>query len=226
MSIRAEFTFDRAGQGLFYHGNINFSVNRKRRTFTMVYDCGTLSGKKNLSNLVDRYHEHMENNSRIGLLAISHFDYDHVSHIPELLSRCRVDAVMLPHIAEELRLVLLAKSIFDSRGGGDGDEINQQEGLNENLVFLFQNPVEYFTERANHIIEIHGDNDDFNDNYSEDKPYEEFKPHENDKDNLEPLSLQYIGGGGQVRHEEKQLLQRCDRYCGSPVFRVETNKNS
>jgi len=54
MGVYAEFGFDRAGQGLFYHG---------------------------------------------------HFDFDHVSQIPELFCKYKVDTVMLPHIAEELRVV-------------------------------------------------------------------------------------------------------------------------
>ena len=226
MDIHADFTFDCAGQGLFYHGKIYCD----NMSFTVVYDCGTSNGikgaKQNLSDLVDRYHRsESKSNQHIGLLAISHFDFDHVSHIPELLRNCKVDTVILPHIADELRLVFLAKAIFDAHGE-DSSEFTEQQGLNGVIVELFRNPVRYFTEMgATQIVGIQGDDeDDNNDLPRDEKPILPFEPHENKNDNTEYV-LRYVGGGRWVQQENNQFTHYVV-YSGCPAYRLEMKRNS
>lgn len=45
MEMISEFTFDYAGQGLFYHGIINRDGNM-HYPFPIVYDCGTGNSAK------------------------------------------------------------------------------------------------------------------------------------------------------------------------------------
>jgi hypothetical protein len=226
--LYADFSFDCAGQGLFYHGKIYC----ENQSFSVVYDCGTSNqikgAKKNLSKLVNRYHEHEgQLHSHIGLLAISHFDFDHVSHIPELLRGCSVDTVMLPHISDELRVVFLAKCMFEASGRNNSEFMEQQD-WGEDIVELFRNPVSYFVERgAEQIIGILGDNDDnsFDDTPYEEKPIRPFQPSDNDYEGSEQLYLQYVGGGQWVEPEEKQLEQYVI-YRGSPAYRLEIKRYS
>ena len=227
MNLYADFMFDSAGQGLFYHGNIRCG----NQSFAVVYDCGTSNqikgAKNNLSNLVEKYHEGQGRpRPYIGLLAISHFDFDHISHIPELLRECTVDTVMLPHISNELRVVFLAKCVFDARDGNDSEFVDHL-GWNEELVELFRNPASYFAERgAEQIIGILGDdNDDSNDIRKEDKPISSFQPSENDHHDLEYLHLRYVGGGQRIQSEEKQF-DRYNVYSGSPAYRLEIKRYS
>ena len=246
MSSYSKFTFDRSGQGLFYHGQIRLnasytvdgSMRAAEKKFTVVYDCGTFKGIKgasqNLSKVVDRYHESadMANNRSIGLLAISHFDFDHVSHIPELLRYCKVENVMLPHIAEELRVVLLAKSISNSYEGDNSDNIEQ--GWNEELTRLFLDPIGYFSERgADQIIGVQGDDEPDDDNPNsdfpkDDKPFHLFKPHWDDSnitDGSERLHLRYVGDG-KLQSSDEAHPPIYAVYSGSPAFRIQTNRSA
>ena len=75
----AECQFASAGQGLFYNG----ILKDKKKMFSFVYDCGTMSNQNILQKSVKDYRSIVGN--RIDLLAISHFHRDHVSHIPALI---------------------------------------------------------------------------------------------------------------------------------------------
>jgi beta-lactamase superfamily II metal-dependent hydrolase len=156
MNIHADFVFDRAGQGMFYHGNIQFG----EKAFTLVYDCGTIGNKTGLSEVVGDAVSHFpkilgSEKHKIGLLAISHFDFDHVSHIPALFKKCSCDTVMMPYIAKELRIVYFAKSVAPMKSSYDKAHF-------EELKSLFLNPFNYMREKgqAKKIIIILSDDDD------------------------------------------------------------------
>ena len=225
----AIFTFDRAGQGLFYHGRIVCGS----KSFTIVYDCGTRSlikdATRNLTSRVEEYHRHEGAlNPCIGLLAISHFDEDHVSHIPEILHKCKVDSVMLPHLAEELRVVFLAKYAKDTRYSDD--PMRRELGWNQELIELFRNPAQFFIDRgAKQIIAVDGDDGDEPDGdlLNEEKPVMPFKPAERNDSNekSEQMHLHYVGGGRYVQSEEI-FPHQYSVIKGYPAYRISANTYS
>ena len=220
VELYADFTFDRAGQGLFYHGQIRSS----NQTFLMAYDCGTIGNKKNLSEIVSRFNkEYILKRQRLGLLAISHFDLDHISHIPELLRECKCDTVMLPHIAKEIRAVFFAKFVTEEKENGSQE-------YHRDFSWFFRDPVGYMGEMsgARQIIGIQSD-DDYPDDNSSDKnvmPIKPFYPNESkDSVDSETPQLLYVGGGKHIQTGENNS-DRYFVYSGSPVFRVEFNRLS
>jgi hypothetical protein len=228
MSINAKFKFDSAGQGLFYYGDMDFYLpnENSKKPFSIVYDCGTSTqirgAKSHLSDLVAQY-KTRSRTERIDLLAISHFDYDHISHIPELLQNHKPVTVMIPHLAKELRAVLLAQSVFKS-SSEDFDNSNEGIFQYEGLFGIFQNPVSYFAERgAEQIIGIMGDDDNNSDEPN--KPLTDFNPKDNKNFDIERLYLRYVGGGFTHQDEEGQP-SLYTIYSGAPAYRVCTNMNS
>ena len=221
----ATFIFDRAGQGLFYHGRIVCGS----KSFTVVYDCGTSSlikdATSNLTSRVEEYHKiEGSTNPCIGLLTISHFDEDHVSHIPELLSGCRVDSVMLPHLEEELRLVLLAKYANDVLLTDDSVATDIGESIG--IVELFHNPAKFFIDRgAKQVIEVDGDDDDGSDSdlQNDEKSVEPFVPYESNSDyeKSEQMHLHYVSGG-----HYKSFSSQYSIIKGYPAYRINTEKHA
>jgi hypothetical protein len=95
-----------------------------------VYDCGTSSSQTQLRQRILELPLYGERRDRLGLVTISHFDNDHVSGIPTLLSNFAVDTLLLPYIPLWKRLLLAFKE-----GVGPGDE----------PMGFFVNPAAYLT---------------------------------------------------------------------------------
>ena len=76
--------FHPVGQGAFY--------SEHHDNFTVVYDCGATS-KKLASKVVA---QSFKQNDVIDILFISHFDYDHVSNISQLIKLTKIKTVVLP----------------------------------------------------------------------------------------------------------------------------------
>ena len=81
-----ECTFWNVGQGLFSSGKVSLDNNKE---FIWVYDCGTSSSQKLLSSCISKMKREYPN-EYIDLLAISHFDKDHISGIKELLKNYKI----------------------------------------------------------------------------------------------------------------------------------------
>lgn len=105
------YDFHPIGQGLFASGFGQFGPLRTDR-FNWVYDCGTASKviKTVMADAVAGYHTTFLPKARlrpkIDLVAISHFDGDHTSGIPELLAKFRVGTLLLPYISLWRRVAL------------------------------------------------------------------------------------------------------------------------
>lgn len=109
--IRAVHQFFPVGQGLFATGSVEFwpPARRPRRIidgggpprpapvgpYCWVYDCGTNSGKRLVSNAIDDLKSHCQG-AKIDLLTLSHFHADHISGAIELLNKIGAKTVMLP----------------------------------------------------------------------------------------------------------------------------------
>lgn len=114
-----EYVFHNVGQGLFASGtlfDIDADATRKNR-FQWVYDCGTTSSRSLLDNAIKRFISNPFVKDRaIGLMALSHFDSDHIDGVVALLREVKVDVLLLPYLPLTQRLLLaLAQGI----GAGD-----------------------------------------------------------------------------------------------------------
>ncbi|WNO04010.1 MBL fold metallo-hydrolase [Rhodoferax mekongensis] len=108
MTTFAEYEFMPVGQGLFATGNLGQAYDQVPR-FRWVYDCGTLSESALLEKGLERLETDVKSQSSgkpsLDLVVISHFDVDHLSGLADLLTRFRVETLMLPftHLAQRLR---------------------------------------------------------------------------------------------------------------------------
>lgn len=144
--ISAKCKFNGVGQGLFYSASIS---DGNSRVFNFVYDCGTFYDKN--KNLLSEKICNCFPEDKIDALFISHFHKDHISGIPELIKKYKVNYVFLPFFTKE-ELILLRKKY--------GFEITDE------LYSFYTNPTDYFGDRVERIYVISGNNNDnLNDNY-------------------------------------------------------------
>jgi hypothetical protein len=147
----AEYTFHPVGQGLFASGALT-RCGEAMPCFRWVYDCGTLSAKKFLRDEIDRFVSLAGGKARkphLDLVAISHFDKDHINGIVELLSRVTVDILLMPYIPLWQRLVLAFV-----------EGVSTQDPLMQ----FFVNPVAYIAgledAKVNRIVFVPGRDDE------------------------------------------------------------------
>ena len=100
-----DFRYFPVGQGLFSVGRLRW---HDTHTLTWVYDCGTLSDRILLKSAVaefDKWHA-----GPIDLVALSHFDQDHVNGICDLIGKHPVRILLLPYViySERVRMALAA----------------------------------------------------------------------------------------------------------------------
>jgi hypothetical protein len=98
--------FHPVGQGLFTSGTI---IGKSGEKFNFVYDCGTSSARKLLNDAISS----LSFSSNIDLLAISHFDNDHVNGLIKLLNKYRVTTLLLPYLSLEERLFIAFENKVD-----------------------------------------------------------------------------------------------------------------
>lgn len=164
--IEAYFSFFKAGQGAFYGGCIkSFFPRSNNHCWKIVYDCGTTNWIKgntqSLNNEIDNFkncncHVPCNQDNKIDLLFISHFDYDHVSGVKRLLNEFDVKRVIIPYFPKELRKFALC-SYFDTGEPKDDDGLMSDE---EYYSFI-KDPI-YFIRSQNdkaQIFIINGEND-------------------------------------------------------------------
>lgn len=102
------YNFHPVGQGLFASGFVRHEDSES--PFHWVYDCGTSSAQSLLSDTIDNYASRWNTTGRIDLLAISHFDNDHVSGLPVLNPRFSIGTVLLPYVPLWRRLLVAISS--------------------------------------------------------------------------------------------------------------------
>ncbi len=101
------YEFQNVGQGLFTFGRVAVgSVPEPQLRW--VFDCGTLSREELITAGLSKLQNYFGTADPIDLVALSHFDKDHISGVCELLKRFPVDALMLPYVARGMRLRLAA----------------------------------------------------------------------------------------------------------------------
>lgn len=95
---RIDFTMWPVGQGLFTQADIWVSTEFLR----VIYDCGTFCPSRTATQASFEAVQ----KRRVDLLVISHFHWDHISRIPELLNRAgHIEKVWIPYLAPKQRLL-------------------------------------------------------------------------------------------------------------------------
>lgn len=107
------------GQGAFY--------SEKFENFTIVYDCGEWKKTHRAEMLV--VEKSIGLDSKIDVLFISHFDFDHISLIPTLKQKCKIKFCILPVINEIEKIII--SNIYMAKGEKD-------------LATLVKNPRQFF----------------------------------------------------------------------------------
>lgn len=116
MTFFATHHFMPIGQGLFGTGAIGHLD--KRPLVRWVYDCGTLSERALMTNSLNALEQQVKifdpqlARPRLDLVVISHFDSDHLNGLAELLSRFRVETLMLPftHLEQRVRAMFAMRA--------------------------------------------------------------------------------------------------------------------
>ncbi len=105
------YSYHPVGQGLFCSG---LFTRRNHTPFRWVFDCGTEKGSKsnNRRNHVRHEIEVLKqeqapsSRAHLDLVALSHFDEDHLSGIVDLITTFSVDILLLPYLAPWDRLLI------------------------------------------------------------------------------------------------------------------------
>lgn len=100
--VSLKISFHPVGQGLFSSGNIYING---LNVFKYIYDCGT-SSTQQLLNLAIKNYRRSTDTDVIDMVAISHFDKDHISGLEKLLAYTEVRVLLLPMLSLEQRLAI------------------------------------------------------------------------------------------------------------------------
>lgn len=130
--------FHPVGQGAFY--------SEHHDNFTVVYDCGSTS-KKLASKVVEQF---FKQNDVIDILFISHFDYDHVSNIPQLIKLTKIKTVVLPLLHNHQKNLLT--NIYRSLGKDILNLIDSPENFFGNNTKVIK--VKPFNRNENNITSL------------------------------------------------------------------------
>jgi len=97
--------FHPVGQGLFASGVVGYN-NKNSPLFRWVYDCGTVSSNELIKTSIKILESEQQSKLKpsLDLVVISHFDKDHISGLVDLLTRFRVETLMMPFTSLEQRL--------------------------------------------------------------------------------------------------------------------------
>lgn len=132
--MQAKTEFHPVGQGCFYSGKI---VHEGKRQFNFVYDCGSNSDQEFIQDEIIN-HSVKKNGEILDLCVISHFHYDHVSGIPELLKNTECRRLVIPYYDKIERLIIYLLS----------------EENNAEYQAMLEDPYKYFTGDQFNILEI------------------------------------------------------------------------
>lgn len=104
-----QFTYHSVGQGLFFEGS--FCCGGEN--ISLVYDCGA---EKTYRASLQRSIKKVQNRlSHIDILVVSHFDFDHISGMHQLLKQCTVSHIILLYLtSEEILIYLLTQKHLSS----------------------------------------------------------------------------------------------------------------
>lgn len=137
-AVSGSFCFHNVGQGGFYTGRIKSDTNK----FFFIYDCGTFSPHKFMTDAIRDFGCSMEGEEKLDLLVLSHMDTDHVNGVSDLLERCnihRIDVLVMPYMTLSDRAILLA---YYSKRKQDDNSSWYYEFLIDPIGFFFSRDID------------------------------------------------------------------------------------
>jgi hypothetical protein len=144
---RIDFALWPVGQGLFTHADIWVGGN----SFRVVYDCGTFCSHKVIGS---SFFDPLAGRD-VDLLVISHFHWDHISRIPQLMDAAgKVKEVWIPYLSPEQRFLFAASTAM---GGIDAGE---SPSSIDDVTRIAAAAREWFEARGCIVHEIGGPGDD------------------------------------------------------------------
>ena len=139
-----KFCIFNVGQGLFYGGR----VWQPGGQATFVYDCGVLRKQSHLRDVIVES-KNLLGRKPLDVLFVSHFDFDHISGIPQLLKEragvCKARRIVIPYYTPQERMFLLWKSALDLYA------THREKIFNDNKrewMHLIENPYQYLLKCA------------------------------------------------------------------------------
>lgn len=112
--LRFQASWWGVGQGLFMSGRLQ---SHGTKDFNWIYDCGSSSSRLVLDNAISRFNVEYGRPSRIDLVAISHFDEDHINGIVSLIKGRKVGILLLPYLPAWQRVLIAVEQEIQ---GGSG----------------------------------------------------------------------------------------------------------
>jgi len=132
------------GQGLFTHVDVRIGS----ALFRMVYDCGAgpEAGAANAEHAIESLA-----GRKLDLLVISHFHWDHISHVPQLLAKTGgAKRAWAPYLAPKARVLYAVALAGAAEVAGVPFDRYQQH------LSLAIRPVEWLTARGVEVVELIG----------------------------------------------------------------------
>ena len=121
------YNFYPVGQGLFASGHLATEHGR-RSVFNWVYDCGTKSSRNLITESIEVLDMHLSHGrnevQKIELMALSHFDADHINGVVELMRGRKIHTLLLPYVPLHQRLELAFDLDLDINGDMFGFFLN------------------------------------------------------------------------------------------------------
>ena len=140
MQVCFHYQFHPVGQGLFASGCL-YKSKTPDPEFLWVYDCGsvTFTGAQWWDGQIQRLKQFAHYRPDLELLALSHFDDDHISGVTALLHRFNVNMLLVPYVPLWRRLMVA----FGANHQGDTDVMN-----------YFVDPVSFLRTRGqiDHVV--------------------------------------------------------------------------
>ena len=111
MNVCFQYDFHPVGQGLFASGCL-YESQKPEPLFLWVYDCGSVTHQTPAywQDQATKLKRFARGKQKIDLLALSHFDKDHIDGVTELLGQFDVETLLIPYIPLWRRLVVAFSS--------------------------------------------------------------------------------------------------------------------
>jgi Metallo-beta-lactamase superfamily. len=134
------------GQGAFIRGQANVCSHSSASVHApirWVYDCGSDARAEIIDASVHDLAASWPAKSRLDILVVSHFDRDHISGLPTLLSRYTFKKVLMPHLPRLMRILAVLAQAEAGRSGRDAE-----------LLAFADDPVAYIRDHGGGETEI------------------------------------------------------------------------
>lgn len=130
------------GQGAFILGEELLHTNREGndKTIRWIYDCGTAGKVETINRSIADVTSRWDTSNRLDLLVVSHFDKDHISGLPELLSKYRFERIVMPFMTRFERFFQSIDAIEEM--------IDDDPVLASQLVRLVDDPASFIVEQG------------------------------------------------------------------------------